>query len=151
MELNHLTSYHACILQARAYRSMREFMVAQLKRHDLTMMEWALLGLVHDAGHRGVTHTAIAEAIDVGLPMVSHMVERVSAQGLVKQQQSTDDRRKKVVSLTPKGRDIISRTEKDIRSALRQWMQPIALSDIEAYVSVMAALGDLSQPEPDLS
>lgn len=148
MELSRLSSYHACILQAQAYRALREFMVIQLQRHGMTMMEWALLGVVYDAGDSGITHTKIAELIDVGLPMVTHMVDRVVAEGLVERRPSAEDRRKKLVFVTEKGSHVIDQTEKDIRLALREWMSDIPREDIEVYVKVMAVLAKLPLLDP---
>ena len=43
-----LTTYNTGIVQAKAYRAMRISLTNALKKYNLSMSEWALLGTIYD-------------------------------------------------------------------------------------------------------
>lgn len=146
VDLSQLPTYQACILQSRAYRNLREFMVVQLKPYDLTMMEWVLLGIVNESMPDGISPTQLSEQIDVGLPMVTDMVDRVVALGLVEKCMAPDDRRRRVVAATDKGVDASARIELGIRTSMREWLSDIERQQLIGYVSTMARLAEKEIP-----
>ena len=84
MPLSEFTTYQAGVLQARAYRNLREFMSSELKQYKYTMMEWALVGLVYDyTADGGARVSQLAKLLDVGTSLVTNMLNVLESRGLI--------------------------------------------------------------------
>jgi MarR family transcriptional regulator for hemolysin len=140
MELPSIPTYHACVLHARAYRTVREFMVSKLEPYGLTMMEWALLGVVDETKSAGISPSELSHTIDVGLPMITGMVNRVEAMQLIDRKSTDKDKRRRVVIVTPKGRQIVKKVESQMRADFGIWLSDVDPKELEAYVIVMRQL-----------
>ncbi|PLS81732.1 hypothetical protein CYG49_01120 [Candidatus Saccharibacteria bacterium] len=142
MNTSSLTTFEACVLQSRAYRNLRDFMVEQLKPYDLTMMEWVLLGLVNASMPEGMTPSEISKTIDVGLPMVTNMVDRVAQMGLVRSDKDLHDRRRRIVVATDKGSVMAGDIEAHNRVALRLWLADIDREILNGYIETMGIISE---------
>lgn len=140
MDLSVLPTYQACVLQARAYRTLRIFMEGQLKAFNLTMMEWVMLGLVVADENSTYTMTDLADLIDVGQPLITNMVNRVSEAGLVARVVDRDDKRSKHIKALPKGVKLAAEVEDTLRRAMREWLSDIPRAELEGYVKMMMKL-----------
>ncbi len=140
MTLSGLPTYHACILQARAYRTLRLFMSAELQEYDLTMMEWVLLGLTSSKDSEGHSTTELAEILDVGLPLITNMVDRVEKMGLVARKRDAHDKRSKRIFATSRGRVLADHIELKIREDMKEWLCNVEREDLEGYVKTMSIL-----------
>lgn len=142
MELKDLTTYHACILQARAYRVLREFVAKQLDGYDITMMEWVLLGLIHEAGSKGVSPSALSERMDVSLPMITRMLNALNEAGHIRRQTVTNDKRQQLIATTPKGGHLVQDIEGRVRSSMKQWLQDVNRDDLRGYIRIMTQIAE---------
>lgn len=147
MDLSGLPTYHACILQARAYRTLRLFMIHQLKKYDLTMMEWVLLGLVANSQKSEYSMSDLADILDVGLPLVTNMVDRVASFGYIDRKVSSGDKRLKYIIITKKGLKLAKKIEQELRQNMKLWLSDINRQELEGYVKTMTML---SQKNPQL-
>lgn len=143
MDLRDLTTYQACILQARAYRVLREFVAKQLDGYGLTMMEWVLLGVVHESGSRGVSPSALSERLDVSLPMVTRMVNAVAEDNYVKRRADKHDKRQQIIIATPKGRRLAQGIEWRVRGAMKEWLKDVDPEELKGYVHIMSQIADM--------
>lgn len=105
--------------------------------HDLTPMQlYALYAIVSGEATMG----RLAAALHCDASNVTGIVDRLVAQGLARTQTSAHDRRTKVLSIEPRGRDIID----DFVSGLPERMGCPMLSTVEGsklhkYISKLMA------------
>jgi MarR family transcriptional regulator for hemolysin len=115
-------------------------MVSKLEPYGLTMMEWALLGVVDETKNAGISPSELSQTIDVGLPMITGMVNRVEAMQLIDRKSTDKDKRRRVVVSTPKGRQIVKKVESQMRADFGTWLSDVDRDELEAYVTVMKQL-----------
>jgi len=85
-----------------------------LGRASVTTPQVILLDVVRTAPH--ATPSSLAATTKMSLPSVSQMVERLVKLGLSKRLEDPEDRRRKTVTLTPRGRAFLARLQ-TLRSA----------------------------------
>ncbi|HEX4153257.1 MAG TPA: MarR family transcriptional regulator [Steroidobacteraceae bacterium] len=81
--------------------------LAALTDAGITLPQVLLLRRMASNGE--ITTSELAEQMHMSLPAVSQMVERLSQLGLVSRVESTDDRRKKLLTVTQDGRKLLRR------------------------------------------
>lgn len=94
--------------------------------------------------------TALAELDGLAQPTVTLMVKRLEGAGLVRRQQSSEDGRVVLVSLTGEGREALELVRVRYRERLRGCLGDLSSEDIEALgpaSRVIAALIDRLQKE----
>lgn len=101
MSSDNLSTYQAGILQAKAYRSLHALLGNLLQEYDLTMMQWAVLGVIYDAGEQGIQGRDIATEIDTTDAFVTRNVHELIARGMVIQASDTTDLRAKILRVNP--------------------------------------------------
>lgn len=148
-----LTVYDLCLLHTRADRAMRTTISLQLEHHQLTFMEWLVLGVVSHASKQGHSMSEIAGYLDVTLPQVTALVNGLTEKKLVNQSISPFDRRGRQVHITAKGSRVLARLESMLRSALHTWSKDIPPNHLYTYALTLDrlaqqhvhSLGDLLQ------
>jgi DNA-binding MarR family transcriptional regulator len=81
---------------------------------SVTLQQMLLLGRLAEGN--GSTTSELAEALNMSLPSVSQMIDRLYQQKLVTRAEMTEDRRKKRIALTRTGRSLLARLN-EARSA----------------------------------
>lgn len=99
-DLEHRTAYRFAVLSAMSARSVAEL----YRRHRLTVSGWRTLSLI--GHHEPVYPSKVAERSSVERDKVTRAVDRLVRQGLVRRKLDPSDRRRVVLTLTAKGRDV---------------------------------------------
>ena len=99
-------------------RSMHDF-VRLRKESGLSMSQLSTLFRLHHAEECGVTD--IGEHLGITNAAASQMVDRLVGDGLLERSEDPDDRRAKIITLTPKGSNLI---QESINSR-RRWMEAL--------------------------
>lgn len=73
---------------------------------DLTAPQFAALSVLHE--HDGIDQATLAGLIAHDRATMGGVIERLSTKGLVARRVSEQDRRAKLLSLTPKGQDLLA-------------------------------------------
>lgn len=108
-------------VEAFMNRSMRDSL--QFWRESgLSMPQISTLMRLHYRG--GCPVSTIASEMLMSNAAASQLVERLVQQGLVTRSDSTQDRRVKLLALTPHGQELVDRS----LDARRQWLQTLAQS-----------------------
>lgn len=81
-----------------------------LTEESVTVQQVLLLRRVHQLGH--TTPSQLAARMHISLPAVSQMVERLFQLKLLTRSEAPDDRRRKNLRLTARGRDVLARVSK---------------------------------------
>ncbi|CAN5650557.1 hypothetical protein BH23PAT1_BH23PAT1_2260 [soil metagenome] len=146
MDLKNITTYHAGIAQARAYRVLKQLMTTALKKHGLGMMQWAILGLVYEVGAKGIRITDLAARLDTTLAFVTTHINLLETKGMVKRSVDPSDSRARIVVLNKKHRSTIPAIEKQVRRDLRESVGAnISTEELGAYVNVLNKIAGLSK------
>lgn len=141
--LRNFTTYRAGVLQSRAHRKLESFISKRLKEHSLTMMEWAMLGTIHDAGRKGITMSKLARILDVNISHITNKSEEFIERGLVEKKINEQDKRVKFLIATDECREKVQRVEKSLRKEMRAWMRGVNKTSLYAYIKTLEAITEL--------
>lgn len=147
MPQRQLTTYQAVISQARAFRTLRAFMVETLKQHDLTLTEWLLIGSVLDAGRKGARVSDLADTLGVEMPVITNLTNRAVTSGWLTRVTDVDDRRAKRIQATREGGERACDIEGVLRKATSAWLDDLDTANLEGYLTVVGALSAKELPE----
>lgn len=138
-------TYRVGLLQAKAYRILKHRTGVVLAPHGISTMEWALLGLIYDAGQ--VRPSDSAYELGVEAPFVTAMVASLSKKGLVLQEKDKEDSRAKVLFLTPKGKVFVEETETQVRAGMRSVITGAGAGDLLGYLSILEKIIENDESE----
>lgn len=133
-----IPTYRAGLLQAQAYRALKQFLSIYLEKHNLMMNDWALLGLLYDGGPMRLS--ALAKTLQVEPSLSTTMVNKLHKQELVKRLNDPADSRAKQVMLTSKGGKLVYAVEHDLRRAMKEYLEDISPAELVLYINVLAKL-----------
>ena len=87
---------------------------------DLSMAQLKTLVILHNTG--AVTIGQVAEALGVGVPTASHLVDRLVQAQLAVRAEDPDDRRRTLAVLAPQGKELAEQLHQGSRDQLRRWL-----------------------------
>jgi MarR family transcriptional regulator, transcriptional regulator for hemolysin len=85
---------------------MKQALEVNLKTKDLTTYQFGALMQVYKSG--ALTQKEISEFIYTDEPSTARLMNRLEEKGFIKRTADEKDKRKKVISLTPKGRELLN-------------------------------------------
>ena len=129
------TSYRIGLLQAKAYRILKQRTTLVLAPFGISTIEWALLGLLADT--KGLRMKQLADELGVEAPFVTTMVQQLQKKLLVHLELNELDKRVKTLALTNEGKRFVTETEPQVRSAMRPIIQGAGVTDLLGYVSIL--------------
>ena len=106
---------------------------------DLSMAQLKTLFSLHNSG--AVTIGQVAEALGVGLPTASHLVDRLVQAQLAVRAEDPDDRRRTLAYLAPQGKELAERLHQGSRDQLWRWLASLGDADLAALLQGLCALG----------
>ena len=114
------------------------FMRDQLKPYDMTLPEWATLGLTYDL--HGIRPSEIADLLGVKPPVATSLLNKLEKKHLVKRDQHTADSRVSVISITTDGAKLITLVETNLRKELRRHFDSISVKEFRDYIRILTKL-----------
>ena len=81
-----------------------------LKPHNVTRSQWWVLAFL--SREDGMTHSQLAEQLDLGTVAIGGLIDRLQKTGLVRRESDARDRRVNRVFLEPKSKQLIVRLRK---------------------------------------
>ena len=84
--------------------------------------------------------STIAQALGIGLPTASHLVEKLVRAGLVQRAEDPNDRRQTLVRLTQQAEDLIEHLNQDRLELLRLWLSQLTEEELTALRVGLQAL-----------
>lgn len=132
-----MTVLEIFLLHARADRVLRTVVSGRLEPYKLTMMEWLLLGVVCEAPDDGMSMSSVAQALDVTLPQVTALANKLLNLKFIKQKTHAQDRRSRRVMPTPKGRTVLEDVDQAIGKVLDEWLAELPEEQVDSYFSTM--------------
>jgi MarR family transcriptional regulator, lower aerobic nicotinate degradation pathway regulator len=112
--------------------------MSEAKAFDITPVQYAAL-LAIDL-HPGIDQTALASIVAFDKSTISAVLERLIAKDLVHRIQSENDRRTKVLKITPAGRQLLRRIEPAVQSAQDLILSPLQPGERKQFMKLMQRL-----------
>lgn len=133
------STYHAGLLQAKAYRTLKSFLSLRLAAYDLSMPEWALIGHLYSS-KEGLRLADISVLLNVEAPFSTHLVKQLERKELVSRRPDPVDSRAKRVIVTDLGQAKIPQIEAHLRSEMKSWLSDISANDLMTYIKVLEVI-----------
>ncbi len=134
-----LSTYKTGLLQAKAYRSLKQITSKALLPYKLSPLEWALLGLLFDS-RDGFKLVEIAELLGVESPFVTVLIDGLETKELVRRTVKAEDKRAKMITLTQKGIDLIPVIEKDLLTQTKVLLKGTRMNEVLSYIKVLSKI-----------
>src|SRR5882724_10906477 len=96
---------HAWLVMMKAMRALTRYAAAGIEETGLGLSDFSILELLLHKGPMPVN--TIGPIVDLTPGSISIAVDRLLAKGLVSRVESAEDRRVRIVALTPRGKDLI--------------------------------------------
>jgi MarR family 2-MHQ and catechol resistance regulon transcriptional repressor len=96
---------HVWLVMMKAMRALTRYAAAGIEETGLGLSDFAVLELLLHKGPLPVN--TIGPIVDLTPGSISIAVDRLFAKGLVSRVESAEDRRVRIVALTPRGKDLI--------------------------------------------
>lgn len=120
-----------------------------LNTHDLTM--WAYTVLLHLDEKPIRTQSALAETIRADKTRIIAVLDDLEARALIRRQPDPDDRRARLLSLTPEGRLLRDRVQSTIQQGEERLLALLPASEREGFLRglrTLSALPELTLEQP---
>lgn len=91
----------------------------------------------------GVTSGELSEVINVTTARIASILNSLENKGFVKRNDDSLDKRKVLVYITDKGKDIAKRTKKDIMDKIKVIIEEIGYEDLKEYVRVTMKIKEI--------
>jgi DNA-binding MarR family transcriptional regulator len=109
---------------------------AELAPLGIGPREWAALNCLDE--RHGLSQREAADLLGVDRTTMVALVDQLQAKGWVKRDTHTDDRRKNIVGLTRKGRDLMQRGARVIDECESRFLARLSEADAEQLKSALA-------------
>ena len=96
---------HVWLVMMKAMRALTRYAAAGIEETGLGLSDFGVLEILLNKGPLPVN--TIGPIVDLTPGSISMAVDRLFAKGLVTRVESSEDRRVRIVALTPRGRDLI--------------------------------------------
>lgn len=144
-KISDFSTYRTGVLQATAYRNLKNFMSKTLNQHGITSAEWSILGIVHEeTKNGGIRVSALAKILDVQTSFVTNMVNKLQKLGYMEHKFDEDDARVRLILGTDKAHLIVVEIESTMRRDMRKWLSDIEESDLITYIKVLGQISENS-------
>lgn len=124
------------LLAGRLWRKMAREAAA---RHGVSEAASAPLIWIDRLGEN-VRQNALAEAVGIEGASLVRLIDELEASGLVTRRPDPNDRRANSVSLTPRGREVVTEVNDDIQRLRLDIFRDLDLADIHAAARVLDAI-----------
>jgi DNA-binding MarR family transcriptional regulator len=135
----------------QAWALMQHFVDSHNRQGDLAQALGFRLGagrgkVLFQLRHKAMTLTELAEANGVDAPYATLIVDKLEAHGLVERQPHSNDRRRKLVTLTTAGRDAIA-TADAILLRPPQSLGILASEELRQLIQLLNRLIEADEPD----
>ncbi|MEO6513915.1 MAG: MarR family transcriptional regulator [Candidatus Saccharimonadales bacterium] len=136
MPSENLPSYKKANLQMVAYRRIQSAVSSLLSRFHLNTTQWIMLGLMSEASN-GLRVTDMARALQVEMPLITTTAQTLISAGLMSSVAHARDKRAKMLTLTPKGKERVSEIETYLKNGLDKIEQDVDPRDLKVYFKML--------------
>ena len=114
---------------------------------DLTAVQYA--ALVAIGSHPGIDATRLSQAIYFDRSTIGDVLDRIEAKGWIVRESSAGDRRIKVVTLSPAGREVLRQVTPAIRRVQERLLAPLTEDEAKTFVRLLVRIADAGDEQAD--
>ncbi|OBJ50936.1 MarR family transcriptional regulator [Mycobacterium sp. 1423905.2] len=118
---------------------LRDLVAAELPilaSHDLTMWEYVVLNALDKAPVR--TQAALADAIGADKTRIIGTLDALQQRGHIERTPDPDDRRVRLLKITPAGRAAKNAVQADIQRGEERWLSELTAEERSVFLRVLA-------------
>lgn len=104
----------------------------------ITPVQWGIMTIVHDSP--GISHIEISEQLGLDRSNIANVVNRLVKKGILNQKVSRRDRRRKEISMTQKGEDLMNVIEAGARRFQKKLLMPLSEEEQEIFVELLTRI-----------
>jgi DNA-binding MarR family transcriptional regulator len=111
---------------------------AALEPLGISPRQWAALNCLDE--QHGLSQREVAELLGIDRTRMVALVDELQARGWVERRPQPDDRRKNIVALTRKGRELVRRGGRRVDECERRFLAALSESDAEQLKTALDAV-----------
>lgn len=134
LDLDTLPGHHIRRLQQIAVAVFLQ----ETEGHGVTPMQFAALQAVHNAP--GVDQRTLARAIGFDTSTTAGVIDRLEARGLLQRSASPDDRRVRLLTLTPAGQALLAQVVPAMQRAQARMLEPLPKAERAEFMRMLRVL-----------
>lgn len=108
----------------------------------ISVPEYVLMKKVTQAKNRNVSLTEIREYLVITKPAVSQMLTSLEKRKLITRDIDKDNRRNIVISLTPRGKNIVTSKDKEVAARMNDVISKIGEDKVLEFVKIISKIND---------
>jgi DNA-binding MarR family transcriptional regulator len=128
-------------LAAMLHPLLRDLVAAELPilaAHDLSMWGYVVLNALDRSPVR--TQTALAEAIGADKTRIIGTLDELQQRGYIERRPDPDDRRVRLLDITPAGRAVKNAVQSDIQRGEERWLADLTGEERNVFLRVLERL-----------
>lgn len=145
MDFAEVRTYEICLILVRSQRNMRAFLQRLLRPFGLSMNEWLLLSLINDAPPGSLDMNELAEQLDVGKPHITALFSDLQAVNYVEQTVDSKDKRRKIVHITERGKEVLQEVDGITSQGLQSWLGNMPKDKFDQFLKISVLLANKSE------
>ena len=127
------------LVMMKAMRALTKYATAGIEETGLGLSDFGVLEILL---HRGpLPVNTIGPLVDLTPGSISIAVDRLVAKGLVSRVESADDRRVRIVALTPRGKDLIAAAFRKHSGQMKKVFSELSAEELRALEAALKKLG----------
>jgi len=130
---------HVWLVMMKAMRALTRYAASGIEETGLGLSDFAVLELLLHKGPLPVN--TIGPIVDLTPGSISIAVDRLVAKGLVTRVESTEDRRVRIVALTPRGKDLIVSAFRKHSGQMKRVFSQLSVEELRALEAALKKVG----------
>ena len=130
---------HAWLVMMKAMRALTRYAAAGIEETGLGLSDFGVLEVLLNKGPLPVN--AIGLVVDLTPGSISIAVDRLFAKGLVTRVESTEDRRVRIIALTPRGKDLIVPAFRKHSGQMKRVLSELSAKELRSLEVALKKLG----------
>jgi DNA-binding MarR family transcriptional regulator len=124
------------------FRRLHQIAVAKFAletdAHKITPVQWAILQATHD--NPGLDQSTLARQIALDTSTIAGVIDRLEARGVIERRASPNDRRVRILFLTPDGEDLLLSVTPTVEKMQKWLLAPLSKSEQLHFIQSMQKL-----------
>jgi MarR family 2-MHQ and catechol resistance regulon transcriptional repressor len=130
---------HAWLVMMKAMRAVTRYAAAGIEETGLGLSDFGVLEILLHKGPLPVN--TIGPIVDLTPGSISTAVDRLVTRGLVSRVESTEDRRVRIVALTPRGKNLIVKAFRKHAGQMKRVFSELSSEDLCALEVALKRIG----------
>lgn len=114
---------------------------------DLTAVQYA--ALVAIGSHPGIDATRLSQIIYFDRSTIGDVLDRIESKGWIIRESTPDDRRIKLLTLSPAGAQVLRQVAPAIRRVQERLLAPLTPSEAKVMIRLLTKMADAADDEDD--